>query len=283
MARIPRAAKLAGTVSSLRQIARRPRPPALALAALLAAGAAVPARAEQGDAPPRPAVPPAPSPSIGAGPSTPAAASPAAGEPASAASLGLKEKKLDIHAFKVAESQSGPHSYYRLIEDPAEPYIRAVYRPPLETVTVGTEVPENLRQATKRLRWKWRAMVMPKGGNECKPGYGDSAAVVYVIWKRGLKWYSLKYVWSPFAPKGETCDRKRNLFVVQDTVVARSGGPTGVWATEDVDPSAEFRAHFENGDPKADVPDFVGVGFMTDGDDTKSVSAADYGGFSILY
>ena len=200
-----------------------------------------------------------------------------------ATALGLKERKIDVHSFKVVESYSGPQSYYRLIEDPAEPFIRAVYRPPLETVTLGFEVPEDLRQGTKRLRWKWRPLVFPKGGNECKGGFGDSAAVIYVSWKRGLKWYSIKYVWSPLGPLGETCDRKRNLFVVQDTVIARSGPPLGLWATEDIDPSAEFRKHFENGDPKAEVPAFVGIGFMSDGDDTKSVSSADFGGFALLY
>jgi hypothetical protein len=203
--------------------------------------------------------------------------------PPSAASLGLKERKIDAHSFKVVESYSGSVSYYRIIEDPAEPFIRAVYRPPLETVTLGFEVPENLRQATRRMRWKWRQLVPPKGGNECKAGAGDSSAVVYVSWKRGLKWYSLKYVWSPLAPLDATCDQKRNLFVVQDTVIARSGGPVGVWETEDYDPAAEFRKHFENNDPKAEVPDLVGIGIMSDGDDTKSVSSADFGGFSLLY
>lgn len=217
------------------------------------------------------------SPAVGSGPAT------STDDVPSAEKLGLKEKKVDVHEFRVVDRFSGSVSYYRFIEDPAESFIRATYRPPLETVTLGYEVPENLRQSTKRLRWKWRAQVFPKNGNECKSGFGDSAAVIYVSWKRGLKWYSLKYVWSPVGPKGETCDQKRNLFVVQDTVISRSGGPTGQWVTEDIDPSAEFRKHFENNDPKAEVPDFVGVGLMSDGDDTKSVSAADYGGFSLLY
>jgi hypothetical protein len=124
---------------------------------------------------------------------------------------------------------------------------------------------------------------LPKGGDECKEGRGDSAAVVYVSWKRGLKWYSLKYAWSSEAEKGRTCDRKRNLFVAQDTIVTESNGPVGVWRTEDIDPSAEFRAHFEDGNPNADVPDLVGVGIMSDGDQTKSISAADYTGFELVH
>ena len=188
------------------------------------------------------------------------------------------ETKLDVHSFKVVESYSGPVSYYRLIEDPEGAFIRAVYRPPLETVTLAVEVPDSLRQRTKTVRWKWRAQVLPKKGNECIPGFGDSAAVVYISWKRGLKWYSIKYVWSTEALKGAVCDQKRNLFVVQDTVVLESGGPTNVWKEEQIDPSAEFRAHFEG-----DVPDFVGVGLMSDGDQTLSISAADYTGFVLVH
>ena len=190
----------------------------------------------------------------------------------------LVETKLDVHSFKVVESYSGPVSYYRLIEDPDGAFIRAVYRPPLETVTLAVEVPDPLRQRTKTVRWKWRAQVLPKKGNECVPGLGDSAAVVYISWKRGLKWYSIKYVWSTDGEKGAVCDQKRNLFVVQDTVVLESGGPTNVWKEEQIDPSAEFRAHFEG-----DVPDFVGVGLMSDGDQTRSISAADYTGFVLVH
>lgn len=205
------------------------------------------------------------------------------GTPAKPPEAALAEIKLDVHQFRVAESYSGAVSYYRIVEDPSEPFLRAVYRPPLETVTLGFEVPEQLRTTTKRLRWKWRAMVLPKGGDECKSGFTDSAAVVYVMWKRGFKWYALKYVWSTVGKKGQTCDQKRNLFVVQDTIIRQTGGPTGVWMTEEIDPAAEFRAHFENGDANAEVPAFVGIGIMSDGDQTKSVSAADYTGFVILH
>jgi hypothetical protein len=193
------------------------------------------------------------------------------------------ETPIDVHSFRVAESYSGPVSYYKIIQDPEMPFIRAVYRPPLETVTLGAEVPEALRGRVKKLRWKWRAQVMPKGGNECKPGFGDSVASVYVTWKRGLKWYSIKYVWSTEGKKGEVCDQKRNIFVVQDTVILESNGPVGVWKDEEIDPSAEFRAHFEGGDPKADVPDFLGIGLMSDGDQTNSISAADYAGFVLVH
>jgi hypothetical protein len=199
--------------------------------------------------------------------------------------LNAEETKIDVHSFRVVESYSGGVSYYRIVEEAEMPFIRAVYRPPLETVTLGAEVPEHLRsQKVKKVRWKWRAQVLPKEGDECQGGvHSDSAAVVYISWKRGLKWYSIKYVWSSIGIKGKTCDQRRNLFVVQDTVILESGGPLGQWKEEEIDPSADFRTHFEGGNPNADIPDFVGIGLMSDGDGSNSASAADYAAFALVH
>ncbi len=65
-------------------------------------------------------------------------------------------------------------------------------------------------------------------------------------------------------------------------MVLESGGPLGAWQNEEIDLATEYRRHFENNDPKDDLPDFVGIGLMTDGDQTKSESAADYGTFTLV-
>jgi hypothetical protein len=188
---------------------------------------------------------------------------------------------FDVDQFSVVERRSGPVNYYTTQTEGEDAFIRAEYKPPYKTAVLGLEIPGGLKHEPHKLSWRWRAMKLPNGGNECEDGKGDSAAVVYVMWKSGLKWYTLKYVWSSESPQGATCDSKRNLFVAQDTVVLRSGGPIGNWMTEQIDPTAEFRRHFRKGDPKADVPELVGIGIMTDGDQTKSESAADFAGFSL--
>jgi hypothetical protein len=194
-----------------------------------------------------------------------------------------QETKLDLHVFRVAESESGPVNYYQLVEDVADSYIHSAYRPPLETTVLGAEVPEPLRGKVKKLRWKWRAVVLPRGGDECRAGWADSAAAVYVTFKRGLKWYTLKYVWSAVGRKGAVCNRRNNIFSAHDAIIRQSGGPTGVWVTEEIDLAAEFRWHFEHGKTTAEVPDFVGVGIMSDGDQTQSPSEADYAGFTLIH
>jgi Protein of unknown function (DUF3047) len=195
---------------------------------------------------------------------------------------GARAFPIDVSRFQVLERDSGPTSYYRLVEDPLGRFIRGVYKPPLDTVTLFADVGDDLRNGVERIGFRWRAWVLPVGANECMPDRGDAAANVYIAWKRGLRWYSLKLAWSSGAAVGATCDGKRNPFVATDTLVLRSGPPTGVWQEEEIDPAALFRAHFEGGNPSAEVPELQGIGILTDGDQTHTVSAADYAGF-VLY
>lgn len=188
---------------------------------------------------------------------------------------------LDVRGFRVVKRDSGPVNYYRLVEDPAMPFLRAEYKPPLATTVLGFQLPEADRSKARRLKWSWRAVTLPKNGNECVKGAEDAAATVYATWKRGLRWYTLKYQWSAIGTKGAVCGRKRNPFVAQDAIILETGGPLNVWRHESIDLDAEFRKHFADGDANAEVPAFVGVGILTDGDQTNSESAADYAAFSI--
>jgi hypothetical protein len=182
---------------------------------------------------------------------------------------------VGVTDWRIIPRESGRVNYYRVVDDPAGPYLHADYRPGYETAVMGFEIPGGRRREFHRLTWSWRADVLPRGGDECARGAEDSAAVVYVTWKRGLRWYTLKYVWSAVGAKGSVCDRRRNIFVAQDTVILETGGALGTWKTETIYLDAEFRARF--GD--ANVPELQGLGVMTDGDQTRSASAADYAGF----
>jgi len=187
-------------------------------------------------------------------------------------------------AWQIVKRESGPVNYYAVTSDtdPQHPFLRATYRPGLKTAVLGFQLAEADRRRVTKVRWSWRAITLPNGGDECVSGRGDSAAVVYLTWKRMFRYYTLKYVWSAVGQQGRTCDTKRNPFVAQDTVILESGGPLGVWKAEELDLGAEFRRHFEGGNPNAELPDFVGIGLMTDGDQTNSASAADYGPFTLV-
>lgn len=200
---------------------------------------------------------------------------------ASDASADARQVAADVGQWRVIERESGPTNYYVAVRDGGGSYLRGYYRPGMETTVLGWQVPDNVRASAQTLRWRWRVESFPKEADECASGRTDSAAVVYATWKRGLHWYTIKYVWSTVGGKGNVCDKHRNPFSSQDTVILESGGATDQWHAEELDLKAEFRRHFEDGRADADVPDFVGIGIMSDGDQTRSDSAADYGSFTI--
>lgn len=194
---------------------------------------------------------------------------------------GDQDLVIDPGAWKIIKGESGPTDYYSVRSEDGRRFVHAQYAPPMKTAVLGYQIPEADRHP-KKLRWTWRVETLPKGGDECASKREDSAAVVYVTWKRGLRYYTLKYVWSGTGRKGAVCDSKRNPFVAQDTIIVESGGPVGVWKSVEIDLAQHFRHHFENDDPNAAVPDLVGLGLMSDGDQTNSESAADYGPFVIV-
>jgi hypothetical protein len=181
--------------------------------------------------------------------------------------------------WRIVESESGPVNYYEVVREAGELFVRSNYEPPMKTAVLGWKAPDSVRPRAQRLVWSWRARTLPRGGDECAEGKEDSAAVVYLTWKRGLRFYTLKYVWSAVGVKGSVCDRTRNPFVAQDTIVLESGHAG--WRRVEIDLRAKFREHFADADPKAEVPDFVGIGLMSDGDQTRSPSSADYGMFEL--
>jgi Protein of unknown function (DUF3047) len=187
--------------------------------------------------------------------------------------------RAPVEQWRIIDSQSGPVNYYSVQRDAERAFIRGAYQPPHKKAVLGFEVPEKSRGRMHRLEWSWRAIQMPERGDECNNKKGDSPAVLYVTWRRMLRWYTLKYVWSASRPPGTICDRRRNAFLAQDTVVLQSGGPLGVWKRESIDLAHEFRKHFEDGDAHADVPPLIGLGVMTDGDQTKTTSTGDYADF----
>jgi hypothetical protein len=141
------------------------------------------------------------------------------------------------------------------------------------------EVPAEHALEHHLLRWRWRALVLPVGGDECESARRDSAASVYVLWRRGLRTYGLKYAWSTVGQLGAICDRWNNPIIAGETIIVHSGGPLSTWVNESLDLDAEFRKHFEKGDPAASVPRLIAIAILSDGDQTHTRASADFGSF----
>jgi len=187
---------------------------------------------------------------------------------------------LDIRSFQVVKQSSGPDDYYKVESGPDGPYLAARYRPPFDTMVRGIEAPESFKRTLAAVRWRWRVHAFPRGGDDCNPDVGDAAAGVFATFKAGLKVMVIKYVWNSVGKANRSCERANNLFFAKHEVVLRSGGELDVWHTETVDPRADFVRYF--GGKLEDVPDFVALGVLTDGDATNSRSEADYASFVLF-
>ena len=182
-------------------------------------------------------------------------------------------------AFTVFKEDSGPVNYYSVGEDGETPILRGVYRPGLGNVVLMARVPEAARQAVRTVSWRWRAHAFPRNANDCGPGESDSAASVFLAFKAGLKLMVIKYVWATVGTVGQSCVSNRGWFFDRDTTLVQVGGPPDVWTSYTMDPKVEFVKHY--GGKLQDVPDFVAIGVMTDGDNSQSPSAADYADFVV--
>ena len=73
------------------------------------------------------------------------------------------------------------------------------------------------------------------------------------------------------------------MLLARDTIVLERGPERATWLREVVDVRRAFLEHFAGGDPRAEVPELVGIGIMTDGDQTHSDSGAEWARFEVTY
>src|ERR1700730_5822668 len=142
---------------------------------------------------------------------------------------------LDVHGFRVVGEDDDPENpsreaaktYYRTIDDAEQSFIHSAYVPPMDTVTLFHEVPAQLRQGVRTMRWRWRALALPRNGNECVGGLGDSAAADHVPCTRVLRSDSRISVWRSGTALAATCIRMRNPLVASDSIILRTGPANG--------------------------------------------------------
>jgi hypothetical protein len=125
------------------------------------------------------------------------------------------------------------------------------------------------------LRWRWRVLDLPKGGDERFKETGDSAAGIYVIFEGFLRPNTIKYVWSASLPLGTLTESPYNS-KTKIVVLRNQHSPMGEWVAEAVDVSADYKRFFK-GEPKQ----VQAIGLMSDSDNTGSKAVAHYRGIMI--
>lgn len=142
-------------------------------------------------------------------------------------------------------------------------------------IDAGRAADVNLRIYNK-LRWRWRVWSLPVGANEEVGVKNDSGAAVRIVFYGGIRPRMLKYVWSSSLPRGtETVSAGNKRIKV---IVLESGsGRAGEWIWEEVNAYEDYKRLF-GGEPRT----VRILGVITDADNTKTFSKADYDDFTFI-
>jgi hypothetical protein len=127
------------------------------------------------------------------------------------------------------------------------------------------------------LEWVWRPRLLPKDGNEKKQSTNDCSVAIYVVFP--IHWGvpdTLKYTWSTTLPVGT--EFYNGMFNKNKTRVLRSGSQNlGQWHVERRNILADYNRRFDH---QPSNP--IGIGVITDADNTGSESAGDYAYFKMI-
>ncbi len=128
------------------------------------------------------------------------------------------------------------------------------------------------------LSWRWRARVLPAGGDERIGSRNDSSVAVYVVLDQNFVGVpkTLKYVWSTTLPVG-TYHRRDGIGRPHVIVLESGEEKLGQWVEESVDVHADYVRIFGKKPPRK----AVGIGILTDGNATGTDSQGDYDDFVV--
>ncbi|MCX7942918.1 MAG: DUF3047 domain-containing protein [Deltaproteobacteria bacterium] len=181
--------------------------------------------------------------------------------------------------WKRLPQYSGPDIYYKILNEDGITFLRAHFKPEQKTTIFYRKLPK-VPSKYKKLKFKWRVYKFPEGANETIEGRMDSPASVYLFFKDGIKKYVIKYIFSMANKKGfnfRAADsnflNKLHIVVIEDRV-----SEVGKWLEYEIDFYEDFKRYFE----REDVPQFMGIGVLSDGDGTKKEVIADYADFVLI-
>jgi hypothetical protein len=111
----------------------------------------------------------------------------------------------------------------------------------------GSTVSKEQKIDVKRypyLTWRWKAVVLPKGGDSRKAATDDQACQVYVTFPRfpaAVRSRTIGYVWDTTAPAGTVVPSQKTSTITY--VIVRSGpGDVGRWLTETRNVLEDFKS-----------------------------------------
>jgi hypothetical protein len=165
------------------------------------------------------------------------------------------------------KSRGGEGSEVYRVRSDQEPYLEANAKE--SAVTIAKKFEYDLTEYPY-LSWQWRAIELPRGGDERYKKTGDSAAAIYVIFEGRFRPKSIKYVWSASLSMGTITESPYNS-KTKIVVMRNQSSPMDEWVSETVNVYADYQRLF--GD---EIESVQAIGLMSDSDNTQSTAVAHY-------
>ncbi len=188
---------------------------------------------------------------------------------------------LPVSDFKLVESLSGRENYYTIItKENNQTILRAEYLPPENPVRLGYQFSDTMLDVSE-MSWTWRVLKPPLEGDESRKKNNDCGAAIYLVFKRNVQIFIIKYVYSTTISPG-TAFRRDPLYPLQKLCVV----VTNKWNDEDKNEWKQVRINVRDDFKRLfnakECPPLRGVGLMSDGDDTKDNVVAEYKQFVLM-
>lgn len=143
-----------------------------------------------------------------------------------------------------------------------------------EGSTISKEVKVDIREFPV-LQWRWKAVVLPRGGDSRRKETDDQAAQIYVAFPRfpsAVRSRIIGYVWDTSAPAGTIAKSEKTSTVTY--VIVRSGAADlGQWMTETRNVYEDYKRIY--GEEPADPVGAISIAI--DSNDTRSTAESYMG------
>ena len=161
---------------------------------------------------------------------------------------------------------------FEIQDDPAAPghrWLSGTSDNASATLTSGGSLDIDLKK-TPILRWRWRATVLPKGGDGRDPKKDDQAIGLYISSGGRFKQQSIAYCWETQPPAGSegTVQCARILTVRWIALRDESHTDGETFFIEERNLAADFKKAF------GDIPDRIGIGISCNSQYTGTRSEA---------
>jgi hypothetical protein len=165
------------------------------------------------------------------------------------------------------KSRGGDETAVYAVRSTKEAYLEA--KAVNSAVAIAKKFPYELNEYPY-LKWKWRVLQLPTGGDERFKETGDSAAGIYVLFEGLFRPNTIKYVWSASLPQGTTTESPYNS-KVKIVVLRNQNSSLAEWIPETVNVYDDYKRLFKEEPKKVQA-----IGLMSDSDNTSSTSIAHY-------